>query len=205
MIINNIDARKILSKNVIPPFCIYQFNHQLHLLLLTPKNSANLNIKDISGNITFTRVIILLVFLIIGFLFYSIIACCLASTVSKLEDLGNVNMIFSMITLLSIYVLIAVVNLGSASGQIIDKVCLLIPFTAVYLAPAYVVLGKMTTMWIIASLAVQFIILVMFVVSASKIYMSLIMYTGKKITFKQLISYIARMIKHRDKAGEIVE
>ena len=55
LIINNIDARKILSKNVIPPFCIYQFNHQLHLLLLTPKNSANLNIKDISE---ITRLII---------------------------------------------------------------------------------------------------------------------------------------------------
>lgn len=164
-----------------------------------------LNIKDISGNITFTRVIAILAFLIIGFLFYSIIACCLASTVSKLEDLGNVNMIFSMITLVSIYVLIAVVNLGSSSGQIIDKICLLIPFTAVYLAPAYVVLGKMTTMWIIASLVVQFMILVMFAVFASKIYMSLIMYTGKKITFKQLISYIVRIFKNGDKAGEIVE
>ena len=55
LIINNIDARKILSKNVIPPFCFFQFNHQLHLLLLTPKNSANLNIKDISE---ITRLII---------------------------------------------------------------------------------------------------------------------------------------------------
>ena len=55
LIINNIDDRKILSKNVIPPFYIYQFNHQLHLLLLTPKNSANLNIKDISE---ITRLII---------------------------------------------------------------------------------------------------------------------------------------------------
>lgn len=166
---------------------------------------AMLNIKDISGNITFIRVLVILAFLIIGFLFYSIIACCLASTVSKLEDLGNVNMIFSMITLVSIYVLIAVINLGSSNGQIIDKICLLIPFTAVYLAPAYVVLGKMTSMWIIASLVVQFIILVIFAVFASKIYMSLIMYTGKKITFKQLFTYIVRLFKHGDKAGEIVE
>ena len=164
-----------------------------------------LNIKDISGNITFIRVLVILAFLIIGFLFYSIIACCLASTVSKLEDLGNVNMIFSMITLVSIYVLIAVINLGSSNGQIIDKICLLIPFTAVYLAPAYVVLGKMTSMLIIASLVVQFIILVIFEVFASKIYMSLIMYTGKKITFKQLFTYIVRLFKHGDKAGEIVE
>lgn len=164
-----------------------------------------LNIKDISGNITFMKVLAILAFLIIGFLFYSIIACCLASTVSKLEDLGNVNMIFSMITLVSIYVIIAVINLGSSNGQIIDKVCLLIPFTAVYLAPAYVVISKMTTMWILISLVVQCIILLLFAVFASKIYMSLIMYTGKKITFKQMISYIARMFKNGDKAGEIVE
>lgn len=110
-----------------------------------------------------------------------------------------------MITLVSIYVLIAVINLGSSNGQIIDKVCLLIPFTAVYLAPAYVVLSKMTTMWILISLVVQCIILLLFAVFASKIYMSLIMYTGKKITFKQMISYMVRLFKHGDKAGEIVE
>ena len=63
----------------------------------------------------------------------------------------------------------------------------------------------MTTMWILISLVVQCIILLLFAVFASKIYMSLIMYTGKKITFKQMISYIARMFKNGDKAGEIVE
>lgn len=150
------------------------------------------NIKNIGGDISVLDGLLILAFLIIGFLFYSIIACCLASTVSKLEELGNVNMIYSMITLISIYAIIALVNFGSSSGGYMEKICILIPFTAVYLAPAYILLGKLSAMWIIASLMLQIILLIIFAVIASKIYKGLIMYTGKKITFRQLFS----LIKH---------
>ena len=61
-----------------------------------------LKLGKFTDEIAVADIVLIILFLAIGFLFYAIIMCMLSSTVSRLEDLSNVQMIYSLIILVII-------------------------------------------------------------------------------------------------------
>ena len=158
-----------------------------------------LKIGNIARNLGVLDIVLIILFLIIGFLFYAIVASMLSSTVSRLEDLSNVGMIFSLITLVSVYAIMAVTSFMEASKGVYIAL-VMIPFTSVFVAPQYIMLGKLSMRIYVIAVIIQMLCLYIFGKIAAKIYISLIMYTGKKINFKQIM-----VILKGGKVGELHE
>lgn len=156
-------------------------------------------INEIVGEVSGGDVILIILFLVMGFLFYAILACMLASTVSRLEDLSSATMMYSVITIISVYTIMLIHVFVESSGAI-NNVLAILPFTSVFVCPSYIILGKLNIVICIISILVQILCVVLMGFIAAKVYITLIMDSGKKVTFRQVIN-----IFRKNKVGEVYE
>lgn len=156
-------------------------------------------INELVGDVSAGDVLLIILFLIAGFLFYAILACMLASTVTRLEDLSNASLIYGVIILIAIYGIMLVHSIGEA-GTMINNIMIMLPFTSPFVTPSYILLGKLSVLNYVIAIIIQVICVIVLGLIAAKIYMALIMYSGNKLKLKQVLSIVGK-----NKAGEIYE
>ena len=74
--------------------------------------------------------------------------------------------------------------------QAIYKVLIMLPFTSVFVTPQLIMLGKISMSFVVIAVIAQIIFIVIFGKVAAKVYISLIMYSGKKLSIKQIWSIV---------------
>ena len=167
------------------------FSKKIGLIESYDETLGLLKLGKFTDELSAIDVTCILLYVIIGFLFYAIIACMLASLVSRLEDLSNVQMIYSIIILIVMYAIMGILAVTEMNtANVIYKVLMIVPFTSIFVAPQLVMLGKMSVDIIVISLVAQGVFLFIFGKIAAKIYVSLIMYSGKKVNLKQLYAMV---------------
>ena len=146
-----------------------------------------LKLGEFTDEISAMDIALIVVFLVVGFLFYAIIMCMLSSTVSRLEDLSNAQMIFSVIIIVVMYSIMGIMTVNDMdTTQAIYKVLIMLPFTSVFVTPQLIMLGKISMSFVVIAVIAQIIFIVIFGKAAAKVYISLIMYSGKKLSIKQI-------------------
>jgi len=162
-----------------------------------PQAMAGINqflqsIKDAAGSDAFSIHSFVFAFaaLVLGFALFCMVAGVLGSLAGKTDDAQPLMGIFTVITVLCY--LVSFANTDGNNEQLI-RILRYIPFTAAFLVPADVFVGKMTIWEGILSLSITLISSVIIAVFAGKIYSLMILYKGNVPKAKDLL----RMLKNR--------
>lgn len=148
------------------------------------KISLYLNyLKDWFGDMAFgvDTVIMAVLLMLAGLVFYLVIAGLAGSMVTKPEDASNVQMIFVLPLIVSF---MAVLFSLIENEGFVSAAYHFIPFTSAMVTPGAVLLGDVSVWFGLLSLAVSIVGSVLLLLLAAKVYKSLLFYTGKKISLK---------------------
>ena len=173
----------IMLSSVIVSFCISMliskhmngFTFSSLLSLFSPAGGVNFNILNIS-------VIIISVF--ITYLTMSLIAGLLGTACSSTEDMQSANLA-SVFLLLTGYIISCVVTAVDSPAIIIaSSLC---PIVSAFCAPVNFLMGSINIYVLLASLAIQLIILALIALLCGRVYKELIVYNGKRLKFSQIL------------------
>lgn len=149
---------------------------------------ANLISPEVLGKLNPVNIILGLIFIALGMIFYATLAGLAGATVSRMEEAGEGLVIFTISVLVGVYVGIgAAGSLLGAGDNPFAVFAMLFPLSSPFLMPGAIIIGKAPA-WIIAVsvllLAALVALLFWFV---SRVYEALIVHNGNRIGIKQLM------------------
>lgn len=128
-------------------------------------------------------IIIAVLLMVVGLVFYLIIAGLAGSMVTKPEDTANVQAIFVFPLIIAFFFVMFAFMEGEGT---VGMVYHFIPFTSAMLTPGAVLLGDVSV-WIgLASLLISVLGAVVLLYLSARIYKALLFFTGKKISLKAI-------------------
>lgn len=149
-------------------------------------------IKTLFGSVAFDipAVIMAIVVILLGIVFYLVIAGFAGSFVTKPEDASSVQVIFVLPIVISFLAIIS--NVAGAEGEITSQAFFYIPFTAAMIAPGAILLGKFSVLGGVVSAVILLVCTIVLMVLAAKVYKALLFYSGKKLGIKTIIQMLSR-------------
>ena len=143
---------------------------------------------EILGQLNPFNIILGLVFIALGMVFYATLAGLAGATVSRMEEIGEGLVMFTVTMLVGLYIGIgAASSLLGAGDNPFAVFAMLFPLSSPFLIPGAVVIGRAPS-WVIV---VAFILLVGLVSLlfwfVARVYEALIVYNGNRIGIKQLL------------------
>ncbi len=154
-------------------------------------------------NIELTDVLVALLIILCGVLFYSILAGLAGASVSKMEELGEGMKVYQIVMVAGAYLGIGlcIVLLSGGDSQIFTNICCLLPISAPFVVPACLILNKVTLGIGLISFALLFVVTFLLFSFTSKVYESMIFYNGAPMKIKD-IWLIAKNRKAAEKKEE---
>lgn len=131
-----------------------------------------------------------LLIIILGVLFFAILAGLAGASVSKLEEMAEGMKIYQTVLLLGTYIGIGMCIAqmsGNVDNKIISAMCL-IPITAPFVLPGNIILGNVGAGVGVLSIILLFVITFALYIFTSKVYEAMIFYNGKVLKLKDIIS-----------------
>lgn len=147
--------------------------------ILSPEILSHLNV----GNI-----LLCLLLLALGLLFYATLAGLAGATVSKIEESSEALTTFTISIMIGAYMGMAAAIQLMASGESAYVVfAQLFPLSAPFLLPGSILIGKTSTWLIIVGLLILVAANVLLMAFVARVYENLIVYNGSRVKFKQLL------------------
>ncbi|MBE5957660.1 MAG: ABC transporter permease [Lachnospiraceae bacterium] len=146
-------------------------------------------LKDILAGLSPASVLIVLIMLLCGIIFYDLIAGLAGSTVSKLEEMNDGMTLFTGLLIVGAYIGIALV-MAEITGNVsplLKYICTFLPISAPFVVPGYLLMGKISIVVAILSLAILAIATVFMFIFTAKAFVITIMYQGNTLKFKDII------------------
>lgn len=145
-------------------------------------------LRFLSG-ITVSQLLVVLACIVLGILFFGILAGLAGASVSKLEELAEGMKTYQMILVISTYagmgILIAEMT-GKLQESILNLLCM-IPVTAPFVLPGNVILGKVP-MWVaLVGVGLLLVLTVLLFRFTANVYESMIFYNGNVLKLKDII------------------
>lgn len=170
---------KIISSNLFPPAAVQ-----------TGEEPGALDLfLEMMGKITPASLVICLAVILLGVLFFSIIAGLAGASVSKLDELAEGMKIYQLLLIVGCYIGIGVCiveMIGGVNPLILEVLCM-IPISAPFILPANLLLGKVS-LWVgLVAIALLFLITVFMFSFTAKVYESMIFYNGKVLKLKDIL------------------
>lgn len=163
---------KLVSNIISPEYKNIIF--QIIDLIKEDKNSSAFSIPSI---------VIAVLILCLGFVFFSILAGMVSASVSKAEDLANGMGTFQMLVLASFFITYFL-PLKDMDGGSYSKIFSFIPFFAPFSIPADLIVGNISIVYGIISIVIILIFIVIFAKIEGKIYKDKVFYNGTKKLLK---------------------
>lgn len=143
------------------------------------------------GNLILAVVVILL-----GVLFYSILAGLAGASVSKLEEMAEGMKVYQLVMMLGSYfgIFLAIMQMTGASNDILLYVGCMLPVSTPFVVPAYLLLGKIGVLEAVIGIVILGAFTALLFAFTARVYESLIFYNGKVMKAKDIIQ-IAKVRK----------
>ncbi|MBQ3545891.1 MAG: ABC transporter permease [Lachnospiraceae bacterium] len=126
---------------------------------------------------------------ILGFIFYALIAALCGASVSKIDEIAEGIKIFTMLLVISAYmVMFFSMSRGYEGDSIYKTVILFLPFTSLFFTPSVLFTGYATMIEGIISLVILCIVVVLMVKFVASVYESMIYYSGTPLKIKDIIN-----------------
>ena len=148
-------------------------------------------------------VLMILLFFIGSFLFFAMIAGIAGATVSRIEELSEGILLFTLTMIVGAYMSIAL-----AMNQLFDGasgystyaiICYLLPISSPFCVPQSLIFGRISYLFAAGSLLILFVSVVLLFVFVSKIYEYMLFYYGTRLKLKDII----RIARYGRKEGRL--
>ncbi len=143
--------------------------------------------KDILQNLNMINIVLCFATILLGFIFYAVLASMSGATVSKLEDINEGLTLFTMTNLVGVYIGLGAANVLMGSGinsYVIFS--LLFPLSSPFLLPGAILVGKASLPLVAGAIVLQIVFTMLLFKFVAKVYETLILHTGNKIKVKDL-------------------
>ncbi|TAH72873.1 MAG: ABC transporter permease [Anaerolineaceae bacterium] len=143
--------------------------------------------SDLFGNINITNMFLCIILVFLGLLFYAVLAGLAGATVSRLEELNEGLTLFTLSSLVGVYI-----GLGAASALMGSGVnafvvfAFLFPFSSPFVLPGAILVGKASLLLTGIAIVLQLVFIVLLFIFVSRVYETLILHNGNTIKIKQL-------------------
>lgn len=152
------------------------------------------SIGEFSGVFSIPGAIVAVLIICAGFLLYCAVASIGGSLAGKPEDLGSTNILFTLILIVSFF---CTFTTGAMTGNMPSSLSWLdlIPFIAIMVTPSRVLLGNITILEGLLSLAITVALACVFVWVAGKIYKAMSLYKGNLPKPNQIVKMVTGSLK----------
>lgn len=158
--------------------------------MTTTKELINsIGVGNIADEINAARIALALLIFACGIIFYLMIACLVGSTASRMEELTQTNMVYSIILVIGAYMAMFFMMSNSGADSVVGKVFLAFPLSAPFMTPVFVVTGKCAVATAAVSLGVMMVAIAILILFVSRVFESVIMYNGSKVTFAKMLEF----------------
>ena len=140
-------------------------------------------------------IIAIIITLILGFLFYALLAGLVGAGVSRSEDLAASMQPLMMVAMLGFFLsyMSAAFN-QDGSGNIVMTISRYIPISSPFALPPAILLGQMSALETVISVAFLALLTALTVLLVSKVYETIILYSGNPLKLGQIL----KMAKNKD-------
>ena len=147
------------------------------------------SVKMVQG-IKIEYIFLALLFMVLGIVFYGIIAGLLGACASKLEEMQETMSLFQVLMVLGCYADMAliVIQIFGKANPMLSKILSICPITSPFLVPCNMLLGKMSWLLILASFLAMIVVIVLLFLLTANVYEALIFYNGEALKVKDIIS-----------------
>ena len=134
-------------------------------------------------------VLIAIVFILAGVLFFSILAGVAGASVSKMEEMAEGLKTYNMLMVVGSYIgiFLCVMQLNGSKSELLTNIFCMIPISSPFIAPANLLLGNIGIGYSLIGLAILLILVAALFFFASRVYESLIFHNGKVLKTKDII------------------
>lgn len=161
-------------------------------------------IAEMLANINGGTVLVVVVMILAGVFFYSIVAGLAGASVSKMEEMSEGLKLYQMLMVTGSYIgiFLCILQMMGNVSQVVVNICCIIPLSAPFVMPANLLLGKVSMPIALVSLAVVLLCTAGLFSFTAKVYESMIFYNGNVLKLKDILQ-IAR--NRRAAAGAAAE
>lgn len=135
-------------------------------------------------------VLLAFLFVVLGIVFYGIIAGLLGASVSKMDEMQETMALFQILMVLGCYADLAlcVMQITGTANPVLSKILSICPITSPFLVPGSMLLGNMSwTLILVSILAILLAIVLLFILTAN-VYEAMIFYNGKVLKVKDILA-----------------
>lgn len=156
------------------------------------QESAVENISVVMNSLTGLNplhILLAFIMIIVGILFYSILAGLAGASVSKMEEITEGMKLFQFVMVAGAYLSMAlcIMEIMGSSGGMLHNFCCLFPISSPFIVPAYLVIGKVSIGIALVSVVILSVLTVLLLSFTAKVYESMIFYQGKVLKLKDII------------------
>lgn len=165
-----------------------------------PTQITNFFDKDVMVGANIFSVLISLVVIIEGFVFYGFLGGITGASVSKIEEMAEGSKLYTFALLIGAYLALGLIMSSSMSGDgwgNLNYVVYLLPLSAPFIVPAYMLFGMISPLFGLVIVVVFLICIILLIGFVSNIYEQMIYHNGTPLKMKDLFR-LAKM-KRRNK------
>ncbi|NLJ96406.1 MAG: ABC transporter permease [Clostridiales bacterium] len=157
---------------------------------LTPENDSLLSQllpSDLFSNINPLNLLLCIILVFLGMIFYSVLAALAGATVSRLEELNEGMTLFTLISLVGVYMGLGAANvlMGSGTNGYVTFT-FLFPLSSPFILPGAILVGKAGFNIVFIAIVLELAFIILLFNFVAKIYETLILHNGNTIKVKQL-------------------
>lgn len=145
---------------------------------------------DVMTGANIYTVIISIIILVLGFVFYGFLAGLAGASISKIEELAEGTKLFTFAMIIGAYLALGLIisSQGGSGWGDLNYLVYFLPLSAPFIVPSYMLFGIISPFMGVAIIAVNLAILVILVWFVSRVFETLIYHNGEKIKLKQMLS-----------------
>ena len=156
------------------------------------------------SNISIADVLVAVVIILCGVLFYCVLAGLAGASVSKMDEMAEGLKLYNMVMIVGSYLGIAlcIVLMMGGDNQLFVYICSFLPISAPFVVPASILLGKIP-MWVALVSMVLLLLLTAALFSfTAKVYESMIFYNGSVLKLKDILQIAKNRTRAERKEGK---
>ncbi len=156
-------------------------------------------VENTLGNISPLTILLILVMLILGFVFFALIAALVGASVSRMEDLAAAMQPYSILGVVGMYLAyfpvignIDSLETGAATVNPVQIFSYYFPLSSPFALPSALMLGTISIGEVLIATAILAVFVVLVAILVAKIYEMIILHNGNRIKFSDMIKMATR-------------
>lgn len=168
-----------------------------------PTAQASAFVLDKIPGLQIGNIVIAMVIILIGVLFFGILAGLAGASVSKMEEMAEGMKIYQMFMMAGYFVgiFLCITQMSGSASQTVINICCMVPVAAPFVVPGHLLLGKIGMGTALLSGVLLIVVTVVLFSFTARVYEALIFYNGNVMKFKDIIQ-IAKVRKNHGGKGE---